>query len=310
MPHRLGSRNSVETRGENATIQARDLAQSRLLVTVMGALLATGALYVVMLCWNTEQTQVSLIRSAIFSLTFAVVAWVLRSATPAAALWGGIICLLLATLRGAPGDSLAHSGLSPLLLLFMLTFLATRLGRSRKQALGLAEPAQGRKAAQVIANLSAAGVIAAISAASQLPSSNCTTAFPWTLLLLAALAEATADTLSSEIGQAFGGAPWLITRFKPVATGTDGAVTLVGTAAGLGGASAIALCGYLALHLTARSSVLAFLAAAAGLFFDSFLGATLERRGWLGNDLVNFTSTIFAVAVALALWKIQRLAGL
>ena len=29
-------------------------------------------------------------------------------------------------------------------------------------------------------------------------------------------------------------------------------------------------------------------------FFDSLLGATVERRGWLGNDLVNFASTVFA----------------
>jgi uncharacterized membrane protein len=35
------------------------------------------------------------------------------------------------------------------------------------------------------------------------------------------------------------------------------------------------------------------------LFFDSLLGATVERRGWLGNDLVNFSSTAFTAALAL-----------
>ena len=43
-----------------------------------------------------------------------------------------------------------------------------------------------------------------------------------------------------------------------------------------------------------------FLAACAGLVFDSVLGATVERKGWLGNDLVNFASTVFAAAVAWA----------
>ena len=38
-----------------------------------------------------------------------------------------------------------------------------------------------------------------------------------------------------------------------------------------------------------------------GLFFDSLLGATLERAGWLNNDAVNFLSTGSAVACALAL---------
>jgi uncharacterized membrane protein len=36
-----------------------------------------------------------------------------------------------------------------------------------------------------------------------------------------------------------------------------------------------------------------------GLFFDSLLGATVERKGWIGNDLVNFTSTAFAAALSL-----------
>ena len=34
-----------------------------------------------------------------------------------------------------------------------------------------------------------------------------------------------------------------------------------------------------------------------GLFFDSLLGATLERRGWLNNDAVNFLSTAGAAAL-------------
>jgi uncharacterized membrane protein len=38
-----------------------------------------------------------------------------------------------------------------------------------------------------------------------------------------------------------------------------------------------------------------------GLFFDSLLGATAERRGWIGNDLVNFASTLVAALIATAL---------
>jgi uncharacterized membrane protein len=36
-----------------------------------------------------------------------------------------------------------------------------------------------------------------------------------------------------------------------------------------------------------------------GLFVDSLLGATLERRGWLNNDAVNFLSTASAALFAL-----------
>ena len=35
------------------------------------------------------------------------------------------------------------------------------------------------------------------------------------------------------------------------------------------------------------------------MLFDSVLGATLERKGLLGNDGVNFISTVFAADAAL-----------
>jgi uncharacterized membrane protein len=40
------------------------------------------------------------------------------------------------------------------------------------------------------------------------------------------------------------------------------------------------------------------------LFFDSLLGATAERKGWIGNDLVNFTSTAFAAGVAALVYRL------
>jgi uncharacterized membrane protein len=63
----------------------------------------------------------------------------------------------------------------------------------------------------------------------------------------------------------------------------------------------VGLAGMWAVRLHLRDGVIVVLAGAAGLFFDSLLGATLERRGWLGNDLVNFASTLFAAALALGL---------
>ena len=40
------------------------------------------------------------------------------------------------------------------------------------------------------------------------------------------------------------------------------------------------------------------LGAIGGLFVDSLLGATAERRGWLNNDAVNFLSTFAAAVIA------------
>jgi uncharacterized protein (TIGR00297 family) len=122
-------------------------------------------------------------------------------------------------------------------------------------------------------------------------------------VILAALAEAAADTVSSEIGQAFGGAPFMLTTLRRVPPGTDGAISLNGTLAGILAAAIVAASGALALGMSFAECFIAYAAATAGLFFDSLLGATVERKGWIGNDLVNFTSTAFAAVVALLAFR-------
>ena len=49
---------------------------------------------------------------------------------------------------------------------------------------------------------------------------------------MAALAEAAADTVSSEVGQAVARQPRMILGFTPAPVGTNGAVTVEGTLAG------------------------------------------------------------------------------
>jgi len=238
-----------------------------------------------------------------------------------AAWCGGMICLLvtesfqrilLTTIgpwRRTP--SIFHSGLTPLLLLFVITYEATKFGRARKESAGLAESRKGRNAAQVIANLGIAALVASLWgewiyaliaggwAFSGQPDSFARFTAIFLVPMLAALAEATADTVSSEIGQAFGGTPFLLTTFRRVEPGTDGGISLLGTLAGIAAAALIAATGAPALGMSFAECVVAFAAGVAGLFFDSLLGATVERKGWIGNDLVNFTSTAFAAMVAL-----------
>ena len=118
----------------------------------------------------------------------------------------------------------------------------------------------------------------------------------------AALAEAAADTTSSELGQAVSGSAYLVTDFRPVPVGTDGGISIAGTLAGVAAAVAIATVAWatrvIALHWllpVAASGVL-------GMFVDSFLGASLERRRLLNNNAVNLLSTVAAASFALFLY--------
>ena len=116
-----------------------------------------------------------------------------------------------------------------------------------------------------------------------------------------ALATAACDTVSSEIGQAYGGRPVLITTLRPVPVGTDGAITWVGTLAGGLAALAVGGCasatGLLASDLLGIVTVAALLGSAA----DSFLGATLEAQGLLDNEAVNFSNTLLGALAGIGL---------
>ena len=123
---------------------------------------------------------------------------------------------------------------------------------------------------------------------------------------LAALAEAAADTVSSEIGQVLGGRPRMITTMRAVEPGKDGAVSIAGTLAGLVAAAIVAGAGSWALRGDWTLFKLSCAGAVFGLVFDSLLGATLEKRGWLNNDAVNFLSTASAAGIALATMAVVR----
>lgn len=277
--------------------QARDRWQSQALVLVVGSVLVMESIPIVMLSLHPLIAGNWVLRTGIVSLTFAMVVWALRAATPAAAFFGGVICLSVTLQTEHPG-SLAeiHSGLTPLVALFVLTFLATKAGKTKKARIGAAESRRGRNAAQIIANLGAA------SLAMDLP----LFAHPLlhqqaAVMLLGVLAEATADTVSSEIGAAFGGRPFLLTTFRRVDAGTDGAISTLGTLSGCVGAALVTTTGAWSMGLSFREASAAFAGGVLGLLFDSLLGATLERRGWLGNDWVNFASTVAGALTAAAL---------
>jgi uncharacterized protein (TIGR00297 family) len=278
-------RTDVEVAVRRAIPESRDRMQSDLLVGVIGGLLIVKTAVIVFSLHRLGGYAEWFWISCGCSAGFAMLVWLLRSATGPAAVMGGFVCLNI--LFGQEhGASWLQTAMPALLTLFVLTFAATRFGRRRKEQIGTAEARRGRQAAQVLANLGVAGLCA--GAASPLLFAAC----------LAAIAEATADTVASELGQVFGGRTLLITTWSEVPTGTDGGISVAGTTLGAAGAGVVVLITAATGWISWEMGMVVLGAGFAGLLFDSYLGATVERRGWLGNDLVNFSSTVFSAVLA------------
>jgi uncharacterized protein (TIGR00297 family) len=185
-----------------------------------------------------------------------------------------------------------------LLAFFVLGSAATKLGYRKKAAAKLAQEDKGRRGARhALANAGVATACALFAAATPYP-------VLFALAFAGAFATAAADTASSEIGQLLGRRTYLVTTFRPVPRGTEGAVSLEGTLAGIFASLVIAALGAgLGLFSWKGVPVVVF-AAFVGTTFESVVGAALEKRQLLDNEALNFLNTLVGalVAAAFAAW--------
>jgi uncharacterized protein (TIGR00297 family) len=177
------------------------------------------------------------------------------------------------------------AGANWLMLIFIfliLGLLATKYKHQYKKDIGVYEGTRTLK--NVISN----GIVAFVMAA-----------FGNYGGFIGSIATATADTLASEVGVVQ--QPRLITTLQKVAPGTDGGISLVGTAAGILGAGVIGVAAYLLgiypdPFVTLKISIIA---GTVGCFVDSILGAVLERRDYISNEYVNLIATITGAALGI-----------
>lgn len=227
------------------------------------------------------------------AIGFALVARFVGSVTDGGAIAGVLVAFVLMLAGG-------FAGFIPLFTLFLLTLISTRWGYSRKQRLGVAERRRGRTASQVIANLGAATACA-------LPTIWLPEMADLLLVAsMAALAEAAADTVSSELGQATAGSAYMITDFRDAPIGTNGAISVEGTISGCVAASVISWVGAVVGLVDWRWTPVIAFAGIGGMFVDSIIGATWENAGKMGNDGVNFVSTVFAADATLIVAMVMQ----
>lgn len=279
--------------------------QSKLILLLIVPLVATDAALETTV-WVRLDLHV-LAWTLCLSGALGLAAWALRAGTPAAAATGAVLNASLMYSTAQVPYAPWRTAIVPVLTFLVLTSLATRFGRAKKEHLGTAEGRRGRVAAQVAANIGFAALVCTAAVKAWLANKlafHASLALPWFAIALAALAEAAADTVSSELGQVLGGTPRMLTTFRRVPPGTDGGISVAGTLAGVFAAGMVAAAGTWAVQGGIAMLVISWAGGVFGLFFDSLLGATVERRGRLNNDAVNFLSTASAAAFAALLMKL------
>ncbi|WIA15208.1 hypothetical protein OEZ85_001887 [Tetradesmus obliquus] len=184
-------------------------------------------------------------------------------------------------------------GFSLLCLYFIFGTAVTKVKLQQKQKEGIAEANSGRRGPNSVWGSGAAGAFCAAAALA-------TGEFDlWQIGFVASFTSKLSDTVSSEIGKAYGKTTYLITNLKLVPRGTEGAVSLEGTMAGLGAAAAYAAVATAIGQTTPSDAVLVTAAAFLANVFESYLGAVIQGKvEWLNNDLVNVIQISVAAALA------------
>ena len=202
---------------------------------------------------------------------------------------------------------LGWQGYTVVVFYFIFGSAVTRVGLAEKEAMGIAEERSGARGA---GNVWGSALIATICAIATIFVSE-----PISKLLIlgyvASFSTKLSDTTATEIGKAYGKRTFLITTLKPVPRGTEGAVSLEGTIAGIAASVASASLAWVIGMISWLGIIWCVIAAFVATTIESLIGATIEAKiSWLTHDLVNILNTLIGAIVAIFIAWIDRLTSI
>jgi len=201
--------------------------------------------------------------------------------------------------------TLGWQGYAVMMFYFLVGSAVTRIGMAKKEAAGIAEKRSGARGPENVWGSALTGTICALTAYALSFSESAEVQGLIPLLLLgyvASLSTKLSDTSASEVGKAYGKHTFLITTLKPVPPGTEGAVSLEGTLAGVVASVAIALIGWAVSLISPLGILLCVIAAFIATNLESVIGATLQSKfDWLTNEVVNILNTLIGAIAAILL---------
>ena len=197
--------------------------------------------------------------------------------------------------------SLGWQGWLAVVLYLVLGSAVTKLGFRDKQRRGLAEARGGSRGPENVWGSAATGAALALLIGAGVE--------PRSVLLVgfaASFAAKLADTFGSEIGKRWGRTTVLITSFRRVPPGTEGAISLEGTLASALGSLLMSVL-MLALQLIPSWPLtgLVMLIGLVATLAESLFGALVQDRyDWMSNELVNSLQTSLAAVLAITAMRI------
>jgi len=195
--------------------------------------------------------------------------------------------------------SLGWKGWISVVLYLVLGSLVTKIGFKYKNKLGIAEKRGGRRGLENVLGSASTGLFLALMIKLNLAN----------LILLkigfaASFTAKLADTFGSEIGKRYGKNAFLITTFKKVSPGNEGAISLEGTIASLFGSLLMSfvmlILGFITIE---KGFFIVCFSGFAATIFESFIGAIFQDKFNLSNEAVNAIQTSFSAMIAILFYK-------
>lgn len=202
--------------------------------------------------------------------------------------------------------TLGWQGYAVVMFYFLVGSAVTRIGMAEKEAAGIAEKRSGARGPENVWGSALTGTLCALGAYIIPffdPSVKGGVAVSLLLLgYVASFSTKLSDTCASEVGKVYGKRTFLITTLQPVPKGTEGAVSLEGTLAGVVASAAIALVGWGVGMVDLTGVLFCVIAAFVATNIESVIGATVQSQfEWLTNEVVNFINTLTGALVAIVL---------
>lgn len=211
--------------------------------------------------------------------------------TPAGLVHAWILGVIVWGVLGWPGYLVV-------LFYFLAGSAVTKVGMAEKEAAGIAEKRAGARGPENVWGSAASSTLCALATL------GVPIAYHPLLYLgyVSGFSTKLSDTTASEIGKAYGRRTFLITTLRPVPRGTEGAVSLEGTLAGVLASVTIACLAWAVGLISLVGVVWCVIAAFVATNLESVIGATLQSRfEWLTNEVVNGINTLVGALVAMGL---------